>query len=146
MQKTWVSVSVLLLARKPSSEIMTVIFPLSVPAVTLLMKRRKSPAFFISLTTNMPIGLYLSILKPFIIPLGFTDTATICLLMILKNCLRGYLLCQQLSWQNFSFYFVLNLDTGPKYFNHSFVSPCFALKCVIVTNQCRTMQVATTCW
>ena len=56
----------------------------------------------------MPIGLYLSILKPFI----FTATATICLLMILKNCLRGYLLCQQLSWQNFSFYFVLNLDTG----------------------------------
>ena len=41
-------------------------------------------------------------------------TATICLLMILKNCLRGYLLCQQLSWQNFSFYFVLNLDTGPQ--------------------------------
>ena len=36
-----------------------------------------------------------------------------CLLMILKNCLRGYLLCQQLSWQNFSFYFVLNLDTEP---------------------------------
>ena len=33
--------------------------------------------------------------------------------MILKNCLRGYLLCHQLSWQNFSFYFVLNLDTGP---------------------------------
>ena len=32
----------------------------------------------------------------------------------LGNCLRGYLLCQQLSWQNFSFYFVLNLDTGPK--------------------------------
>ena len=31
----------------------------------------------------------------------------------LGNCLRGYLLCQQLSWQNFSFYFVLNLDTGP---------------------------------
>ena len=62
----------------------------------------------------MPIGLYLSILKPFIIPLGFTATATICLLMILKNCLRGYLLCQQLSWQNFSFYFVLNLDTGPE--------------------------------
>ena len=62
----------------------------------------------------MPIGLHLSILKPFIIPLGFTATATICLLMILKNCLRGYLLCQQLSWQNFSFYFVLNLDTGPK--------------------------------
>ena len=63
----------------------------------------------------MPIGLYLSILKPFITPLGFTATATICLLMILKNCLRGYLLCQQLSWQNFSFYFVLNLDTGPYY-------------------------------
>ena len=42
-----------------------------------------------------------------------TAAATICLLMILKNCLRGYLLCQQLSWQNFSFYFVLNLDTGP---------------------------------
>lgn len=67
---------------------------ISVPAVTLLMKRRKSPAFFISLTANMPIGLYLSILKPFIIPLGFTATATICLLMILKNCLRGYLLCR----------------------------------------------------
>lgn len=31
----------------------------------------------------------------------------------LGNCLRGYLLCQKLSWQNFSFYFVLNLDTGP---------------------------------
>ena len=57
----------------------------------------------------------MSILKPFIIPLGFTATATICFLMILKNCLRGYLLCQQLSWQNFSFYFVLNLDTGPYY-------------------------------
>lgn len=116
-------VSVLLLAGKHSSEIMTVIFPLSVPAVTLLMKRRKSPAFFISLTTNMPIGLYLSILKPFIIPLGFTATATICFLMILKNCLRGYLLCQQLSWQNFSFYFVLNLDTGPSIFNFTCFSP-----------------------
>ena len=56
----------------------------------------------------------MSILKPFTIPLGFTATATICPLMILKNCLRGYLLCQQISWQNFSFYFVLNLDTGPK--------------------------------
>ena len=33
----------------------------------------------------------------------------------LGNCLRGYLLCQQLSWQNFSFYFVLNLDTGSYY-------------------------------
>lgn len=31
-----------------SSEIMTVIFPLSVPAVTLLMKRRKSPALSVS--------------------------------------------------------------------------------------------------
>ena len=57
--------------------------------------------------------VFLSILKPFIIPLGFTATVTICLLMILKNFLRDYLLCQQLSWQNFSFYFVLNLDTGP---------------------------------
>ena len=56
--------------------------------------------------------VFLSILKPFIIPLGFTATVTICLLMILKNFLRDYLLCQQLSWQNFSFYFVLNLDTG----------------------------------
>ena len=121
--KNWVSVSVLLLAGKPSSEIMMVIFPLSVPAVTLLMKQRKSPAFFISLTTNMPIGLYLSILKPFIIPLGFTATATICLLMILKNCLRGYLLCQQLSWQNFSFYFVLNLDTGPYWFSPKSIIP-----------------------
>ena len=43
-----VSVSVLLLAGKPSSEIMTVIFPLSVPAVTLLMKRRKSPTLSVS--------------------------------------------------------------------------------------------------
>ena len=83
----------------------------------------KEIAFFISLTTNMPIGLYLSILKPFIIPLGFTATATICLLMILKNCLRGYLLCQQLSWQNFSFYFVLNLDTGPSIFDFTCFSP-----------------------
>jgi hypothetical protein len=41
-------VSVLLLAGKPSSEIMTVIFPLSVPAVKLLMKRRKSPALSVS--------------------------------------------------------------------------------------------------
>lgn len=30
-----------------------------------------------------------------------------------KKCMRGYVLCQQLSWQNFSFYFVLNLDTEP---------------------------------
>ena len=67
----------------------------------------------ILLTTNTPIGLYSSISKPFIIPLGFTVTATICLLMTLKKCKRGYVLCQQLSWQNFSFYFVLNLDTGP---------------------------------
>lgn len=67
----------------------------------------------ISLTTNTHIGLYSSISKPFIIPLGFTVTATICLLMTLKKCMRGYVLCQQLSWQNFSFYFVLNLDTGP---------------------------------
>ena len=61
----------------------------------------------------MPIGLYSSILKPFIIPLGFTVTATICLLMTLKKCMRGYVLCRQLSCQNFSFYFVLNLGTGP---------------------------------
>ena len=52
---------------------------------------------FISLTTNMPIGLYLSILKPFIIPLGFTATATICLLTTSKKCMRGSVLCQQLS-------------------------------------------------
>ena len=81
----------------------------------------------------MPIGLYLSILKPFIIPLGFTATATICLLMILKNCLRGYLLCQQLSWQNFSFYFVLNLDTGPIIWIHNYafnisIPACFTNK------------------
>ena len=41
-------------------------------------------------------------------------TATICLLTTLKNCMRGNVLCRQLSWQNFSFYFVLNLDTGPE--------------------------------
>ena len=61
----------------------------------------------------MPIDLYSSTLKPFIIPLGFTVTATTCLLMTLKKCMRGYVLCRQLSCQNFSFYFVLNLDTGP---------------------------------
>lgn len=61
----------------------------------------------------MPTGLYLSILKLFITPLGSIATATICLLTTLKNCMRGYVLCWQLSWQNFSFYFVLNLDTGP---------------------------------
>lgn len=67
----------------------------------------------ISLTSNMPTGLYLSILKLFITPLGSIATATICLLATLKNYMRGYVLCRQLSWQNFSFYFVLNLDTGP---------------------------------
>ncbi len=41
----------------------------------------------------------------------------------LGNCLRGYLLCQQLSWQNFSFYFVLNLDTEPSIFNFTCFSP-----------------------
>lgn len=30
-----------------------------------------------------------------------------------ENCMRGYLLCRQLSRRNFSFYFVLNLDIGP---------------------------------
>lgn len=57
----------------------------------------------------------MSILKLFITPLGSIATATICLLATLKNYMRGYVLCRQLSWQNFSFYFVLNLDTGPKY-------------------------------
>ena len=71
----------------------------------------------ISLTINMPIDLYSSTLKPFIIPLGFTVTATICLLMTLKKCMRGYVLCRQLSCQNFSFYFVLNLDTGPSVYS-----------------------------
>ena len=61
----------------------------------------------------MPTGLYLSIFKLFITPLGSIATATICLLATLKNYMRGYVLCRQLSWQNFSFYFVLNLDTGP---------------------------------
>ena len=32
-----------------------------------------------------------------------------------ENCMRGYVLYQQLSWQNFSFYFVLNLDIGSKF-------------------------------
>ena len=53
VQRTWVSVSVLLLAGKPSSEIMTVIFPLSVPAVTLLMKRRKSPTLSVSCVMDL---------------------------------------------------------------------------------------------
>ena len=67
----------------------------------------------ISLTTNMPTGLFLSILKPFIIPLGFIAIVITCHLTTSKNCMRGLCLCRQLSWQNFSFYFVLNLDTGP---------------------------------
>ena len=36
-----------------------------------------------------------------------------CHLTTLKNCMRGFCLCRQLIRQNFSFYFVLNLDTGP---------------------------------
>ena len=75
----------------------------------------------------MPIGLYSSILKPFIIPLGFTVTATICLLTTLKKCMRGYVLCRQLSWQNFSFYFVLNLDTGPSSPSHIICSFLFII-------------------
>lgn len=90
-----------------------------------LIKREWLNRFHIINYTNMPIGLYLSILKPFIIPLGFTAIATICLLMILKNCLRGYLLCQQLSWQNSSFYFVLNLDTGPYIYITFFITVCW---------------------
>nr|DAP03431.1 MAG TPA: hypothetical protein [Caudoviricetes sp.] len=100
--------------KRCSKAILIVVILTIMPASNLSIPYSKENGLTdISLTTNMPIGLYLSILKPFIIPLGFTATATICLLMILKNCLRGYLLCQQLSWQNFSFYFVLNLDTGP---------------------------------
>lgn len=53
VQRTWVLVSVLLLAGKPSSEIMTVIFPLSVPAITLLMKRRKSPTLSVSCVMDL---------------------------------------------------------------------------------------------
>ena len=40
-----------------------------------------------------------------------------------EKCMRGYVLCQQqLSWQNFSFYFVLNLDTGPPLFTWNVLS------------------------
>ena len=42
VQKIYASVSVPLLAGRPNSEITTVIFPLSVPVITLLKKRRKS--------------------------------------------------------------------------------------------------------
>ena len=81
----------------------------------------------------MPIDLYSSTLKPFIIPLGFTVTATICLLMTLKKCMRGYVLCRQLSCQNFSFYFVLNLDTGPlSHFSESHL--CLALEIIQYSN------------
>lgn len=73
----------------------------------------------------MLIGLYLSILKTFIIPLGFTATATICLLMILKKCMRGYVLCQRLSCQNLSFYFVLNLYLRPLIYLYTSQSICF---------------------
>ena len=41
VQRIWGSVSVPLLAGRPNSEITTVIFPLSVPVITLLKKRRK---------------------------------------------------------------------------------------------------------
>ena len=89
-----------------------------IPSKAGVIKENVSLTGLISLTTNMLIGLYLSISKPFIIPLGFTATATICLLMILKKCMRGYVLCQQLSWQNFSFYFVLYLVIRPKGFQY----------------------------
>ena len=42
VQRTCESVSAPLPAGNPSSEIMTAIFPLSVPVITLLKKRRKS--------------------------------------------------------------------------------------------------------
>lgn len=61
----------------------------------------------------MHIDLFLSILKPFIIPLGFIAIVITCHLTTSKNCMIGLCHCQQLSWHNCSFYFVLNLDAGP---------------------------------
>ena len=60
-----------------------------------------------------PTDLFLNILKPFITSLGFIVIAIICHLTTLKSCMRGLCLCKQLSWLCHSFYFVLNLDTGP---------------------------------
>lgn len=102
--------------QKGCSEAIPIVVILTImPASNLSIPQSKENGLTdsISLTINMPIDLYSSTLKPFIIPLGFTVTATICLLMTLKKCMRGYVLCRQLSCQNFSFYFVLNLDTGP---------------------------------
>ena len=97
----------------------------------------------------MPTGLYLSILKPFITPLGSIVTTTICLLTTLKNCMRGYVLCRQLSWQNFSFYFVPNLDTGPSnYFickltKKSRISSSLSIMSVFVIIACRITLLIT---
>ena len=46
--------------------------------------------------------------------------------------MRGYVLCRQLSWQNFSFYFVLNLDTGPLYSKHIFLPLLFCLSFLLL--------------
>lgn len=54
-----------------------------------------------------------NISKPFITRSVYTVIATTCHLMTTKNCIWGLRICQQLSWQNLSFYFVLNLDTEP---------------------------------
>ena len=83
------------------------------------LKRYREVISIAVILTITPTGLFLSILKPFIIPLGFTVTAIICHLTTLKNCMRGLCLCRQLSWQNFSFYFVLILDTGPYVYHYS---------------------------
>ena len=56
-----------------SKAILIVVILTIMPASNLSIPESKENGLtdFISLTTNMPIGLYLSILKPFIIPLGF---------------------------------------------------------------------------
>ena len=58
-------------------------------------------------------SLLLQFTEPFITPLGFIVIAIIYHLTTLKSCMRGLCLCKQLSWLCHSFYFVLNLDTGP---------------------------------
>ncbi len=58
--------------------------------------------------------------KPFTTLSVYTVIATTCHLMTTKNCIRGLSICRQLSWQNLSFYFVLNLDIGPSAEVHSY--------------------------
>ena len=82
--------------------------------------------------TDMLIHWSSNISKPFTTLSVYTVIATTCHLMTTKNCIWGLRICLQLSWQNLSFYFVLNLDAGPssgqqiKIIIYIFI--CFALR------------------